>query len=79
MAVVGPLPSAAVDWDLPDELAPLQASVRRLAQDKVKPRAREIDDTGAYPEDLFALFGQPACSAWACRRSTAAAGRASSA
>ncbi|MDQ1359033.1 MAG: hypothetical protein QOJ52_1364 [Acidimicrobiaceae bacterium] len=47
-----------MDWDLPEELAQLQASVRRLAQDKVKPRAREIDETGAYPEDLFALFGQ---------------------
>ncbi|MDQ1370634.1 MAG: hypothetical protein QOF20_2987, partial [Acidimicrobiaceae bacterium] len=47
-----------MDWDLPEELAQLQASVRRLAQDKVKPRSREIDETGAYPEDLFALFGQ---------------------
>ena len=45
-----------MDWDLPDELAQLQASVRRLAQDKVRPRAREIDETGEYPDDLFALF-----------------------
>src|SRR5205807_4263704 len=34
----------------------LQESVRRLAQDKVKPRAREIDETGEYPQDLFELF-----------------------
>jgi alkylation response protein AidB-like acyl-CoA dehydrogenase len=47
-----------MDWDLPAELEQLQASVRRLAQDKVKPRAREIDESGAYPDDLFALFGQ---------------------
>jgi alkylation response protein AidB-like acyl-CoA dehydrogenase len=47
-----------VDWDLPDELAQLQASVRRLAQDKVRPRAREIDETGEYPDDLFAAFRQ---------------------
>ena len=47
-----------MDWDLPEELAALQASVRRLAQDKVRPRAREIDETGEYPDDLFALFGQ---------------------
>jgi alkylation response protein AidB-like acyl-CoA dehydrogenase len=47
-----------MDWDLPEELAQLQASVRRLAQDKVRPRAREIDETGEYPDDLFALFGQ---------------------
>jgi alkylation response protein AidB-like acyl-CoA dehydrogenase len=30
--------------------------VRRLAQDKVKPRAREIDTTGEYPLDLFEAF-----------------------
>ncbi|HEX3539775.1 MAG TPA: acyl-CoA dehydrogenase family protein [Acidimicrobiales bacterium] len=45
-----------MDWDLPDELAQLQATVRRLAQDKVRPRAREIDETGEYPDDLFAAF-----------------------
>jgi hypothetical protein len=45
-----------VDWDLPDELVQLQATVRRLAQDKVRPRAREIDETGEYPYDLFAVF-----------------------
>src|SRR5205814_2910940 len=45
-----------MDFELPDELAELQATVRRLAQDKVKPRAREIDDTGEYPQDLFELF-----------------------
>jgi hypothetical protein len=47
-----------VEWDLPEELQQLQASVRRLAQDKVKPRAREIDETGDYPADLFAAFVQ---------------------
>ena len=31
-------------------------SVRRLAQDKVKPRARAIDKEGAYPADLFEAF-----------------------
>lgn len=45
-----------MDCDLPDDLAQLQASVRRLAQDWVRPRAREIDDTGCYPDDLFAVF-----------------------
>lgn len=47
-----------MEWDLPEELAQLRDSVRRLAQDKVRPRAREIDETGEYPDDLFALFGQ---------------------
>jgi alkylation response protein AidB-like acyl-CoA dehydrogenase len=45
-----------MEFDLPEELAELQATVRRLAQDKVRPRAREIDETGAYPQDLFELF-----------------------
>src|SRR6476661_2821118 len=45
-----------MDFDLTDELAELQATVRRIAQDKVKPRAREIDDTGEYPQDLFEIF-----------------------
>jgi alkylation response protein AidB-like acyl-CoA dehydrogenase len=45
-----------VDFDLSPELAALQESVRRLAQDKVKPRAREIDSTGEYPQDLFEAF-----------------------
>src|SRR5438477_8342939 len=43
-------------FDLPDELQQLQKSVRKLAQDKVKPRAREIDESGAYPDDLFEAF-----------------------
>src|SRR3954452_14704808 len=45
-----------MDFALSDELAALQESVRRLAQDKVKPRAREIDETNEYPEDLFEIF-----------------------
>ena len=45
-----------MDFDLSDELADLQQSVRRLARDKVRPRAREIDRTGEYPQDLFEAF-----------------------
>jgi alkylation response protein AidB-like acyl-CoA dehydrogenase len=45
-----------VDFDLPEELAALQSSVRRLAQDKVKPRARAIDKEGTYPQDVFEAF-----------------------
>ncbi len=45
-----------MDFALPEELRELQQSVRRLAQDKVRSRAREIDQTGEYPEDLFQSF-----------------------
>jgi alkylation response protein AidB-like acyl-CoA dehydrogenase len=45
-----------MDFDLPDELVALQQSVRRLSQDRIKPRAREIDSTGEYPEDIFQAF-----------------------
>jgi alkylation response protein AidB-like acyl-CoA dehydrogenase len=45
-----------VDFDLSPEMAALQAMVRKLAQERVAPRAREIDRTQAYPQDLFELF-----------------------
>ena len=45
-----------MDFELPNELAELQATVRKLAQERVAPRAREIDESGEYPDDLFALF-----------------------
>src|SRR3954451_15739939 len=45
-----------MDFDLSPELAELQATVRRIGQDKVAPRAREIDVSEEYPQDLFELF-----------------------
>ena len=45
-----------MNFDLPAELVDLQASVRKLAQERIAPRARAIDDTEAYPDDLFSLF-----------------------
>ena len=43
-------------FDLSPELAELQATVRKLAQERVAPRARAIDRTGEYPQDLYDLF-----------------------
>jgi hypothetical protein len=45
-----------MDFALSAEMAELQAVVRRLAQDKVQPRARDIDLSGEYPQDLFEAF-----------------------
>jgi alkylation response protein AidB-like acyl-CoA dehydrogenase len=45
-----------VEFELSDELVALQRSVRRLVDDKVRPRAREIDRSGEYPEDVFCAF-----------------------
>src|SRR5947209_9533692 len=44
-----------MDFALSDELAALRESVRRLAQDKVKALAREMDETSEYHEDLCEL------------------------
>ena len=45
-----------MDFELTEELSALQETCRRIAQDKVKPRAREIDDTEEYPQDIFEVF-----------------------
>ena len=45
-----------MNFDLSPELAELQATVRRMAQERIAPRAREIDETNEYPQDLFDLF-----------------------
>lgn len=45
-----------MDFALSEELLALQATVRKLAQEKIKPRAREIDESGEYPEDIFQAF-----------------------
>ncbi|MCC7075486.1 MAG: acyl-CoA dehydrogenase family protein [Acidimicrobiia bacterium] len=45
-----------MDFELSDELAELQATVRRLARERIKPRAPEIDEANAYPDDVFELF-----------------------
>jgi alkylation response protein AidB-like acyl-CoA dehydrogenase len=45
-----------MDFDLSPELGELQSLVRKIAQEKVRPRAREIDATGEYPNDLFEVF-----------------------
>ena len=45
-----------MDFHLSPELAELQATVRRIARDRVAPRAREIDDDDEYPDDVYKVF-----------------------
>ena len=45
-----------MDFELSPEMDELRATVRKIAQERVKPRARAIDDTEEYPQDLFELF-----------------------
>ncbi len=45
-----------MDFELSDELLALRDSVRKLAQEKIKPRARAIDESGEYPQDIFEAF-----------------------
>lgn len=45
-----------MEFEFDEDLAQLRDTVRRLAKEKVAPRAREIDLTGEYPQDLFELF-----------------------
>ncbi len=43
-------------FEFSDELRQLQAQVRRLSREKILPRAREIDRSGEYPQDIFDAF-----------------------
>ena len=47
-----------MDFELTDELSGLRDVVRSLARDKIKPRAREIDLSGEYPQDIFEEFAR---------------------
>lgn len=41
-----------LDWGLTDEQRMLKETARRIAKEKVEPRAEEIDRTGEFPYDL---------------------------
>jgi alkylation response protein AidB-like acyl-CoA dehydrogenase len=45
-----------MDFELSPEHAELVHLARRIAREKVAPRAAEIDQTGEYPEDIFRAF-----------------------
>jgi alkylation response protein AidB-like acyl-CoA dehydrogenase len=40
-------------YELPEELEEFRALVRKIAQEKIEPRAAEIDETDEWPEDVY--------------------------
>jgi alkylation response protein AidB-like acyl-CoA dehydrogenase len=47
---------ASVDFELTEEQRLIKDTARRIARDIIAPRAKEVDETGAYPHDFFAAF-----------------------
>jgi acyl-CoA dehydrogenase len=45
-------------YDLPEEHKDFRDTIRQVVDDKVRPRAAEIDATGEYPWDVRKLFGE---------------------
>ena len=43
-------------FDLPDDVREVQQMVRRVANERVAPRAQQIDRSGEYPQDMFDLL-----------------------
>jgi butyryl-CoA dehydrogenase len=47
-----------MDFELSEDQALLQTSVREFAEEVVRPRAARIDQTGEFPRDIFAEAGK---------------------
>ena len=45
-----------MDYELSDAHKLIRNTARRVAREKVAPRAAEMDETGEYPEDVFAAY-----------------------
>src|SRR6476646_4827663 len=45
-------------YDIPQELRDFRDTIRQIVQERVAPRAAEIDETGDYPWDIRKLFGE---------------------
>jgi alkylation response protein AidB-like acyl-CoA dehydrogenase len=53
------VPATTTDvYDIPQELADLRDMIRQLAQERIAPRAAEIDRTAQYPHDIRELLGE---------------------
>jgi alkylation response protein AidB-like acyl-CoA dehydrogenase len=45
-------------YSIPQELLDFRATIRQIAQERIRPRAPEIDRTGEYPQDIRELLGE---------------------
>jgi alkylation response protein AidB-like acyl-CoA dehydrogenase len=45
-----------MQFELNEEQRLIQETARRIAKEKIAPRAAEMDETGEYPHDIFAAF-----------------------
>ncbi|MCI0637056.1 MAG: acyl-CoA dehydrogenase family protein [Actinobacteria bacterium] len=43
-------------FELPEELEDFRRLVRRIAEDRIEPRAAEIDETDEWPEDVYKIL-----------------------
>jgi alkylation response protein AidB-like acyl-CoA dehydrogenase len=43
-------------YELPDELEEFRSLVRQIAEDRIAPRAAEIDETDEWPEDIYKVL-----------------------
>ena len=59
-------------FSLPEELEQFRKLVRKVAEERVEPRAAEIDATDEFPHDIHRLLVESELMAVATRRSTAA-------
>ena len=56
---MGPVPVTTTGvYDVPQELVDLRDMVRRLAQERIAPRAADIDRSGEYPTDVRELLSE---------------------
>src|ERR1700724_3141452 len=47
-----------MDFDFSEEQIAIRDTIRELVQDKVAPRAAEIDEKAEYPKDIERLFAE---------------------
>src|SRR5437667_11651963 len=47
-----------MDYELSDAHKLIRDTARRIAREKVAPRAAELDESGEYPHDIFGVFAE---------------------